>query len=106
MATNWRAVNPYPTTPEDDSGFESYKDEKTKSRIKAGKILLTIKTKEHADETDFDPDSLRKYQASVDSLKDGVQSAIENEEIPLPYVDAIKSYFDKIEDVDPDLKSE
>ena len=93
-------------TPEDDSSFEGYKDEKTKSRIKAGKILLTIKTKEHADETDFDPDSLRKYQASVDSLKDGVQSAIENEEIPLPYVDAIKSYFDKIEDVDPDLKSE
>ena len=71
MATNWRAVNPYPTTPEDDSGFESYKDEKTKSRIKAGKILLTIKTKEHADETDFDPNSLRKYQASLDSLKDG-----------------------------------
>ncbi|MEO2031326.1 MAG: hypothetical protein ABGZ35_04490, partial [Planctomycetaceae bacterium] len=80
------------------------KDEKTKSRIKAGKVLLSIKTKEYAEETDFDPDSLRKYQSSVNSLKDGVQSAIENEEIPLPYVDGIKKYFSKIEDIDPALR--
>ncbi len=91
-------------TQEDDSDPEGYKDEKTKTRIKAGKVLLSIKTKEHAEETDFDPDALRKYQASVSSLKDGVQSAIENEEIPPGYVDSIKSYFDKIEDVDPAIK--
>jgi hypothetical protein len=91
-------------TPEDDSDPEGYKDEKTKSRIKAGKVLLSIKTKEYAEETDFDPDSLRKYQSSVNSLKDGVQSAIENEEIPLPYVDGIKKYFSKIEDIDPALR--
>jgi hypothetical protein len=42
----------------------------------------------------------------VSSLKDGVQSAIENEEIPPGYVDGIKEYFDKIEDVDPALKSD
>jgi hypothetical protein len=93
-------------TPEDDSDPEGYKDEKTKTRIKAGKILLSIKTKEHAEETDFDPDALRKYRTSVSSLKDGVQSAIENEEIPPGYVDGIKEYFDKIEDVDPALKSD
>lgn len=93
-------------TPEDDSDPEGYKDEKTKTRIKAGKVLLSIKTKEHAEETDFDPDSLREYQASVNSLKDGVQSAIENEEIPPGYVDGIKNYFDRIEDVDPNLKSD
>jgi len=93
-------------TAEDDSDPEGYKDEKTKTRIKAGKVLLSIKTKEHAEETDFDPDALRKYQASVSSLKDGVQSAIENEEIPPGYVDSIKSYFDKIEDVDPGIKGD
>ncbi len=91
-------------TSEDDSDPEGYKDEKTKTRIKAGKVLLSIKTKEHAEETDFDPDALRQYQASIDSLKDGVQSAIENEEIPPGYVDSIKGYFDRIEDVDPDLE--
>ena len=89
---------------EDDSDPEGYKDEKTKTRIKAGKILLSIKTKEHAEDTDFDPDALRQYQDSVGSLKESVQSAIENEEIPPGYVDGIKEYFDRIEDVDPNLK--
>lgn len=92
-------------TPEDDSDPEGYKDEKTKTRIKTGKVLLSIKTKEHAEETDFDPDAMRKYQAGVDSLKESVQSAIENEEIPPGYQDGIKKYFDKIEDIDPALKS-
>lgn len=93
-------------TPEDDSDPEGYKDEKTKTRIKAGKVLLSIKTKEHAEETDFDPDALRQYQSSVKSLKDSVQSAIENEEIPPGYVDGIKNYFDRIEAVDPALPSD
>lgn len=93
-------------TPEDDSDPEGYKDAKTKTRIKAGKVLLSIKTKEHAEEADFDPDALRQYRASVNSLKDGVQSAIENEEIPPGYVDGIKNYFDQIEDVDPVLSSD
>ncbi|MEZ6058966.1 MAG: hypothetical protein R3C19_01240 [Planctomycetaceae bacterium] len=90
-------------TPEDDSDPEGYKSEKAKTQVKAGKVLLSIKTKEYAEETDFDPDALRKYQEGVQSLKDGVQAAIENEEIPPGYVDGIKSYFDKIESVDPKL---
>jgi len=94
------------TTDYDDSDPEGYKGEKTKTRIKAGKVLLSIKTKEHADETDFDPDTLREYQSSVSSLKESVQSAIENEEIPPGYTDGIKSYFDKLEAVDPKLKSD
>ena len=90
-------------TPEDDSDPEGYKSEKAKTQVKAGKVLLSIKTKEYAEETDFDPDSLRQYQDGVRSLKEGVQAAIENEEIPPGYVDGIKSYFDKIESVDPKL---
>ena len=88
----------------DDREPEGYADEKSKTRVKAGRVLLSIKTKEHAQEADFNPDTLREYRANVDSLKDGVQSAIENEEIPPGYVDSIKSYFDQIENVDPSLK--
>ncbi|MDG2131172.1 MAG: hypothetical protein P8K08_24455 [Fuerstiella sp.] len=90
---------------EDDSDPEGYKKEKEKLQIQAGKILLSIKTKEYAEELDFDPEKIRQYQKSVKSLKSSVQSAIDSEEIPPGYVDGIKGYFDKIEDVDPKLKA-
>ncbi|MEQ9406414.1 MAG: hypothetical protein RIK87_01765 [Fuerstiella sp.] len=93
-------------TPEDDSDPEGYKKEKEKPQIQAGKILLSIKTKEYAEEKDFDPDKMREYQKSITSLKSGVQSAIDSEEIPPGYVEGIKGYFDKIEKVDPKLKAE
>jgi hypothetical protein len=82
---------------EDDSDPEGYKDEKTKTQIQAGKILLSIKTREAATEKDFDPEELKKYESSVTEIKAGVQAAIENEQIPPGYVDGIKSYFDNIE---------
>lgn len=90
---------------EDDSDPEGYKKEKEKLQIQAGKILLSIKTKEYAEELDFDPEKMRQYQKSISSLKSSVQSAIDSEEIPPGYVDGIKGYFDKIEDVDPKLKA-
>lgn len=93
-------------TPEDDSDPEGYKTEKEKPQIRAGKILLSIKTREYAEEKDFDPEKMRQYQKSLSSLKSSVQSAIDSEEIPPGYVEGIKGYFDKIEDVDPKLKSE
>jgi len=82
---------------EDDSDPEGYKDEKTKTQIQAGKILLSIKTKEAATEKDFDPEELKKYESTVSEIKSGVQAAIENEQIPPGYVDGIKSYFDNLE---------
>ena len=85
---------------EDDSDPEGYKDEKTKSQIQAGKVLLSIKTKEAATEKDFDPDELKKYESTVSEIKSGVQAAIENEQIPPGYVDGIKSYFDNLESAD------
>ncbi len=90
---------------EDDSDPEGYKKEKEKLQVQAGKILLSIKTKEYADELDFDPEKMRQYQKSISSLKSSVQSAIDSEEIPPGYVDGIKGYFNKIEDVDPKLKA-
>ncbi len=85
---------------EDDSDPEGYKDEKTKTQIQAGKVLLSIKTKEAATEKDFDPEELKKYESTVTEIKSGVQAAIENEQIPPGYVDGIKSYFDNLDTAD------
>ncbi|MEJ7594972.1 MAG: hypothetical protein WKF77_25885 [Planctomycetaceae bacterium] len=85
---------------EDDSDPEGYKDEKTKTQIQAGKVLLSIKTKEAATEKDFDPEELKKYESTVTEIKSGVQAAIENEQIPPGYVDGIKSYFDNLDSAD------
>ena len=85
---------------EDNSDPEGYKDEKTKTQIQAGKILLSIKTKEAATEKDFDPEELKKYESTITEIKSGVQAAIENEQIPPGYVDGIKSYFDNLESKD------
>ena len=82
---------------EDDSDPEGYKDEKSKTQIQAGKVLLSIKTKEAATEKDFDPEELKKYESSVTEIKAGVQAAIENEQIPPGYVDGIKNYFDNLD---------
>lgn len=82
---------------EDDSDPEGYKDEKTKTQIQAGKVLLSIKTREAATEKDFDPEELKKYESTVSEIKSGVQAAIENEQIPPGYVDGIKGYFDNLD---------
>ena len=82
---------------EDDSDPEGYKDEKSRAQIQAGKVLMSIKTKEAATQKDFDPEDLRKYDNTVQQLKAGVDAAIEAEEIPPGYVDSIRQYFDKIE---------
>jgi len=82
---------------EDDSDPEGYKDEKSRAQIQAGKVLMSIKTKEAATQKDFDPEDLRKYDNTVQQLKAGVDAAIEAEEIPPGYVDSIRQYFDRIE---------
>lgn len=82
---------------EDDSDPEGYKDEKSRSQVQAGKVLLSIKTKEAATERDFNEEDYRKYEASVNEVKSGVQAAIESEQIPPGYVDSIKKYFDTLD---------
>lgn len=86
---------------EDDSDPEGYKDEKSKTQIQAGKVLLSIKTREAATEKDFDPEELKKYESTITEIKSGVQAAIENEQIPPGYVDGIKGYFDNLETTTP-----
>jgi len=82
---------------EDNSDPEGYKSEKSRSQIQAGKVLMSIKTKEAATQKDFDPEDLRKYENTVQQLKSGVDAAIEAEEIPPGYVDGIRQYFDRID---------
>ncbi|MFM7039869.1 MAG: hypothetical protein ACKO2L_19350 [Planctomycetaceae bacterium] len=82
---------------EDNSDPEGYKDERTRGQITAGKLLLSIRTRESATEKDFDPEELRKYQNSVSEIRSGVQAAIESEEIPPGYVDGIKEYFNSLQ---------
>jgi len=82
---------------EDNSDPEGYKDERTRGQITAGKLLLSIRTRESATEKDFDPEELRKYQNSVSEIRSGVQAAIEAEEIPPGYVDGIKEYFNSLQ---------
>ncbi|MFM7057005.1 MAG: hypothetical protein ACKO2P_08795 [Planctomycetota bacterium] len=82
---------------EDNSDPEGYKDERTRGQITAGKLLLSIRTREAATEKDFDPEELRKYRNSVSEIRSGVQAAIEAEEIPPGYVDGIKQYFDALQ---------
>ena len=82
---------------EDNSDPEGYKDEKSRSQIQAGKVLLSIRTREAATQKDFNPEDLRKYESSVREIKSGVQAAIEAEDIPPGYVDGIRQYFDKLE---------
>ena len=89
--------------PEDDSDPEGYKREKSKTQVLAGKVLLSIKSKEYATDRDFDESELRNYKESVNAIKTGVQAAIESEQVPPGYVDGIKGYFDKLENVDPQI---
>jgi hypothetical protein len=85
--------------PEDDSVETEFVDETSKSAIQKGKILLSMKTKGMSDSGE----AQKEYRQALEDVKQGVAEAIEAEEIPPGYVDAIQTYFDKIEAVDPAL---
>lgn len=80
-------------SPEDDSIETGFKDEKSKSKTRVGKILLTIKTKGMSDEGE----AKKEYRSAISEVKEGLSEAIDQENIPPGYVDGIKKYFDDIE---------
>jgi hypothetical protein len=86
--------------PEDDAVETDFVDETSKSAIQKGKILLSMKTKGMSDSGE----AQKEYRQALEDVKQGVAEAIEQEEIPPGYVDAIQTYFDKIETVDPALE--
>ena len=83
--------------PEDESAKTKFQTERTKTAIKKGKILLSMKTKDapNADLKDLEA----KYQAIITDIKQGTDEAIEKEQAPPGYHEGIKKYFDTLERV-------
>ena len=80
-----------PEKPEEKTDFTP---ERSRSAYKAGKILLQWKTRQVSD-----PGTVREnYQRQVQAVKQGVSEAILQEQVPPGYHEAIKKYFDSLEE--------
>jgi hypothetical protein len=79
---------------EDDSGESSFVDEKSKSAIQKGKILLSLKTKGLSDTGDIKDE---EYKRVVGELRQSLEEVIDQEEIPPGYIESIKKYFDTLD---------
>ncbi len=76
---------------------EKYKTEHSKSSIKAGKVLLTLKTKGVGEKGE----RKTEYSNAVRTIKQGLSEAIVTEQVPPGYHEGIKKYFDSIEESEP-----
>lgn len=81
--------------PEDDSVKTGFKDEESKSQMTLGKVLMSMKTRAAPDQDE--PQAQIQYKAAVQQVKQGVNEAILQEQVPPGYVDGIKRYFDALE---------
>ena len=78
--------------PEDESTKSDFKSEKSPSQLTAGKMLLEWKTKE-VGETGARSEEFRE---GMQRVKQGVSEAIQQEQVPPGYHEAIKKYFDAL----------
>ena len=78
--------------PENPDQKNKFKTEKALSALKAGKILMTLKTKEVGDKGKIETD----YTEQIQQVKQGVGEAILQERVPAGYHDAIRKYFDNL----------
>lgn len=81
--------------PEDDAAKTKFQSEKTKTALKKGKILLSMKTKD-APNADL-KDVQAEYREIISDIKQATDEAIEREEAPPGYHSGIKKYFDTLE---------
>jgi len=82
---------PDATQPPEAPGLKTtFKSEKVKSALQAGKILMQYKTQELAEPGEAKAD----YAEQVKRVKQGVSEAILQEEIPPQYQKTIQDYFD------------
>lgn len=81
------------STREENPVEVGFKAEKSESAMTAGKMLMEWKNKGVSDADK----SKKEYAQQVQEIKRGVSEAILQEEIPPGYHDAIKKYFDKME---------
>ena len=82
------------TPGEDPNAVTKTKDEKTKTKMGAGKLLMQWK-EEGVGETGA---KAQDYQEAVKAVREGVTEAIRNERIPPGYHGAIQKYFDRLPD--------
>lgn len=80
---------------EDDSVKTGFKDEESKSQMTQGKILMSMKTRAAPDQDE--PQAEARYRSAIQQVKQGVNEAILQEQVPPGYVDGIKRYFDALE---------
>ena len=78
--------------PENDATKTGFKTEKSNSQLTGGKMLLEWKTKE-VGETGARSE---EYRQNVQRVKQGVSEAIQQEQVPPGYHEAIKKYFDSL----------
>jgi hypothetical protein len=78
--------------PEDETAKTGFKTEKSNSQLTGGKMLLEWKTKEVGDTGS----RAAEYRDNVQRVKQGVSEAIQQEQVPPGYHEAIKKYFDTL----------
>jgi hypothetical protein len=83
--------------PENPDQKNDFKTEKSRSALVAGKLLMTLKTKEVGDRGEVK----KEYAESIQKVKQGVGEAILQERVPPGYHEAIKKYFDNLGTTDP-----
>ncbi len=84
--------------PEDDTQETDFADEKSRSALQAGKILLSIKTRDVSEVGE----AHAEYREQLNQVRQGVSEAIVHEQVPPAYHEAIQRYFDSLEDIDAD----
>jgi len=78
--------------PENDATKSSFKSEKSTSALTDGKMLLQWKTSEVGESGE----RAEQFRDAVAGVKQGVSEALQAEQVPPGYHDAIKKYFDTL----------
>lgn len=78
--------------PEDNSAKTSFKSEKSPAMLTDGKMLLEWKTKDVGESGA----RAEQFRDAVRGVKQGVSEALQAEQVPPGYHDAIKKYFDTL----------
>jgi hypothetical protein len=79
--------------PENPNQDNAFKEEKSKSSLQAGRILMAWETKEKAMKGKVD----ESFDDTLEKVKQGVSEAIVQERVPPGYHDSIQQYFDSIQ---------
>lgn len=82
--------------PEDPESQKDFQTELSKSAVKAGKVLMSMKAQGLGEKGTASQD----YRNLVQQVQQGVSEALVQEQIPPGYYDGIKNYFDALDKPD------